>query len=250
MPAHTDDVTFVLTSYKRFDLLEETLRSFLATNNYPLKRMIVIEDSDDTGVLEVTRKFPEANIEVVFNKPNLGLLGSLDKVYAMVDTEFVFHSEDDWRFSEKNVIADSLTLMKNDPKIALVWPRSGDGGPRWIKRLGYTSFQGVEYRPIDPQAHHVWGNFTFNPGLRRLSHYKMLDGGFQKFGEGGTSIAFKRMGLRMVILKHGGVGHIGAQATTAGPKRRFHKLRRLPRSIRLRTAHTLWRLRLKLGLGA
>lgn len=253
------EVTLVLTSCARFDLLRETLQSFQKYNDFPLKRFLLIEDSGDPSVYKVTEEFPDLKIEVVLNKPSLGQHASIDRAYSMVETEYIFHCEDDWLFLRKGIIADSVALMDNDPSIALVWARGDEGAPKWIKKTARTVQSGVAIRPIDPRAHHLWGNFTFNPGLRRLSHYKMMPGGYTVNAEGRTSIFLKRRGYRMVILAETGVGHIGVgdrstgspkasleqQARTQAKTKLFSKIKRFPRSLRLRASHALWLLKLK-----
>jgi hypothetical protein len=253
-------VTVVLTSCARFDLLRETLASFQKHNDYPLARFLLIEDSGDAAVFDVTEEFPQLDIEVVLNIPSLGQHASIDRAYSMVDTDYIFHCEDDWLFLRKGIIADSVALMDADPSIALVWARGDEGAPQWIKKTPRTVQSSVLVRPIDPRAHHLWGNFTFNPGLRRLSHYKMMPGGYAVNAEGRTSIFLKRHGYRMVILAETGVGHIGGgERSTGSPKasieqhtsagsgaKLFKKLKRLPRSLKLRASHFVWLLRLRL----
>lgn len=248
-------VTVVLTSCNRFDLLERTLASFAAQNDYPIRRFILIEDSGNAHVQDVADKFPELNIEITVNSPSLGQFRSVDKAYSMVDTEFIFHCEDDWEFSLPHVIRDSLRLMEADPSIALVWPRSDAGAPPWMKKEPRQEFNGVSMRPIDPKAHHVWGNFTFNPGLRRLSHYKMMSGGYAAMGEARTSVYLKRRGYRAVILTNGGVRHIGGEGRSTGcafatvsPRAKISKflakMNRTRVSIRRRLSHAKWKFSL------
>jgi len=47
-----EDVTAVITSCGRFDLLEETLDSFFEFNTYPIKKIIITEDSTEGKKLE------------------------------------------------------------------------------------------------------------------------------------------------------------------------------------------------------
>jgi hypothetical protein len=239
----TVPITFVLTSCGRFDLLERTLESFAATNDYPIRRYIIIEDSEDERVLRMRDRFPELNLEIVINRPRLGQLASIDKAYAMVNTEYIFHCEDDWLFTKPGVITRSLVLLQAFPDVVMVWPRgSGSHGPDWIMRLPMIEEKGVRYRPIDPKAHHRWGNFTFNPGLRRLSDYHRLPSYAEVGGEGAVSVAYKRLGLRMVLLEDGGVDHIGSgRSTLEAPTR--NPIARLRQSIAKRASHVLWRLK-------
>lgn len=237
-------VTFVLTSCGRFDLLERTLTSFLETNDHPIARWIIIEDSGDDRVLAMKGRFRGLPLEIVVNRPQLGQLRSIDKAYAMVDTEFVFHCEDDWLFT-RPILRESLTLLQAFPDVVTIFARGEEGAPRWQKTLPISSEQGVRYRPIDPAAHHRWGNFGFNPGLRRMSHYRLLPGGYAPLGnETAISQAYKFMGLRVVALPDGGVAHIGGNGRTAAPLKRGlrRRLMRWRRSISTRLAFYRWRL--------
>lgn len=248
------EVTVVLTSCNRFDLLDRTLDSFFLHNDYPIHRFILIEDSGLESVRAITSRYKQVNIEVIVNNPGIGQWASIDKVYSMVSTEYIFHCEDDWLFLRPGILRESLALMEADSSIALVWARGDQGAPAWVKRKPVETCAGVRIRPIDPKAHHLWGNFTFNPGLRRLSHYKLMKGGYSSHGEGGTSLFLKRAGYRMVILAETGVGHIGGEGRTTGgpaaslaitsrPKRKTWKTRvkRIPRSVKLRVSHMAWK---------
>ena len=46
------EVTLVITSCEKFDLLEETLDSFFEYNTYPIKKIIITEDSTEGKKLE------------------------------------------------------------------------------------------------------------------------------------------------------------------------------------------------------
>jgi hypothetical protein len=235
-------VTFVLTSCGRFALLERTLASFFATNTYPIQRYIIIEDSGDPEVFAICERFPGVPLEIHLNRPPLRQMRSIDKAYAMVDTEFVFHCEDDWLFTKPGVIEQSITLLEAFANVCMVLPRSpGEVGE--MARLPVESESGVRYRPIDPRPHHHWGGLSLNPGLRRMSHYRRAPS-FEKLGsESAASAAYKRMGLRMVMLEDGGVVHIG-HGQSANTLRRRHAvpraLARVRRSLVSRLQHELW----------
>jgi glycosyl transferase family 2 len=99
------DITFVLTSCGRFDLLEETLSSFFRQNTALMARYLVIEDSGDDSVWRVAARFP-FDIEVIVNQPSLGQIASIDRAYGTVTTPYVFHCEDDWRFFRPGFVED------------------------------------------------------------------------------------------------------------------------------------------------
>jgi len=238
----TVPVTFVLTSCRRFDLLERTLASFLISNDYPIARYIIIEDSPDRGVLAMRERFPDVPLEIYLNDPAVGQMRSIDRAYALVETEFVFHCEDDWLFTRPGVIESSLALLQAFSNVTMVLPVSpAEVGQ--IVRLPIETESGVRYHPIDPRRHHHWGGLSLNPGLRRLSHYKKCRT-FRALGsESAASAAYKRMGLRMVMLEDGGVVHIGGERSarkSERPKALRRSIQRLRRSLAARLLHAVW----------
>jgi hypothetical protein len=230
-----EQITFVLTSCGRFDLLERTLSSFLANNDYPIQRYLLIEDSGDAGVFAMRGRFPDVPLEIHLNDPPLGQMKSIDKAYATITTEYVFHCEDDWLFTKPGIIAASLVLLKAFPKVAMVLPRLSSGPADSIEN-------GVRFRLADHRSHHLWGGFSFNPGLRRLADYHRIAGYAALGSEGAVSVAYKRMGFRIATLEEGGVSHLGdGRRTTPRPARGFAAaVRRLPGKITSRVAHYWW----------
>jgi hypothetical protein len=102
------DVTFVLTSCGRMDLLEKTLDSFFKYNTYPIDRYLIIEDSTNSDVFERCKALNivqyNNKLEFIFNHEKLGQLASIDKAYSNVETEYIFHSEDEWEFYQGGFI--------------------------------------------------------------------------------------------------------------------------------------------------
>lgn len=89
------DLTVVLTSCRRPDLLIGTLDSFFSTNDYPLREFIIIEDSDDESVWAIPARYPEQPIRVILNGVNIGQHRSIDRAYSEVQTPYILHLEDD-----------------------------------------------------------------------------------------------------------------------------------------------------------
>jgi GT2 family glycosyltransferase len=90
-------ITFVVTSCGRFDLLAQTLDSFLRFNRAPIARYALVEDSGDEAVRDVVAE-AGPSFDVLVNKERLGQLRSIDRAYETVTTPYIFHCEDDWRF--------------------------------------------------------------------------------------------------------------------------------------------------------
>ena len=102
------EVTFVMTACGRVDLMVQTLDSFLKYNTYPIKRYIITEDSADESVFEQCKLLNQqkygGKLEFIFNNPKIGQARSIDLAYSTIDTEYVFHCEEDWEFYKSGFI--------------------------------------------------------------------------------------------------------------------------------------------------
>ena len=203
-----DDYTIVVTSCGRFDLLRETLASLFKHLERPARRVLVIEDSGDESVrAALADLWPP--VEVIVNNPQLGQMKSLDKVYALVDTPYVFHCEDDWEFFRDGFLAESFALLKARPDVSMVALRPRSELNPLVRDMPVEKLGDLEYFTLDPSLHPEYFSYSFNPGLRRLSDIRAL-GSLAAIGhEPDVSFAFKQRGMRMANLQHPAVRHIG-----------------------------------------
>lgn len=178
----TSDVTMVVTSCRRFDLLERTLRSFFSHNDYPLKEVIVIEDSDDEGIFKIAHMFPDQQIRIIFNKVNIGQSRSIDKAYAEVETPYIFHVEDDWDFTNPGVIASLKQALVAEPETLLALARTESDMQGYVRSIRTRTKNGVSYKRLYPELHFMWYTFTFNPSLKRTADYRQIAGGYSAIG--------------------------------------------------------------------
>ena len=114
--------TVALTSCGRFDLLEQTLRSLLPRLDGPVAEILIAEDSGDARVHDVVRQFGDAygRIEVIFNDPPLGQAKSIDRLYARIGTDWIFHCEDDWEFHAGGFIGKSFAILKEFDRLGIM----------------------------------------------------------------------------------------------------------------------------------
>ncbi len=202
------EVSLVITSCGRFDLLERTLDSFFKYNTYPIKKIIITEDSTEGKELKkLLSKYKNENFHLIINEERIGQLKSIDKAYKEVDTEYVFHCEDDWEFLKEGFIEKSMEVIEENPMIAIVGLRPKEDCTE-IPLLDepYFSPSGEEFFEI---RDHV---FTYNPGLRRKdvcdlfgSHEKLEN----KLWEDELCKFYKGKGYRMVSFSERYVEHIG-----------------------------------------
>ena len=173
---HKDDnVTVVLTSCNRPDLLKKTLESFIKQNTYHIKETIIIDDSGVIGCNdEVLKPFLIIlNIKSIYNKHNIGQIQSIDKAYSYVTTKYIFHCEEDWEFLQPRFIEKSMRIFQANPdeKIYTIWLRPHhctSGHPILYDdhNRGYFKMK-PDFSYIDKGVQYTWCGFTFNPGLRR-----------------------------------------------------------------------------------
>ena len=188
-------ITFCLTSCNRWNLLERTLDSFLSLNTYPIERYLLHEDSGNSEIVsKIKSKYPF--IEVLESNRS-GLLASVDKLYTLVDTSLIFHCEDDWIFeNNSNFIQESIEVLEN-PNIHQVWIRQGIPED-WLEKKNFGL-----YRMVKPCHFGDWTGFSFNPGLRRLSDYKlMFPDGYNVHNKHGSNSVLSEHDCNMVTIDY------------------------------------------------
>ena len=227
------DVTFVLTSCGRMDLLEKTLDSFFKYNTYPIDRYLIIEDSTNTDVFERCKSLNiekyNNKLEFIFNHEKLGQSASIDKAYSNVETEYIFHCEDDWEFYQGGFIEDSIKVLKTQPKVIQSWIRpKSDGILNKIQNKINSLPLGVCVRIVEPTSFIVknanidgsdivvtdFMGFSWNPGVKRLKDWEELPNGYAGFErEHLVDQYYRSRGFMVVSLskndEEGYVKHIG-----------------------------------------
>jgi glycosyltransferase involved in cell wall biosynthesis len=158
-------VTVVITSYNRLDLLETTINSFNKYNTYPVKEIIIIEDSGIKDVHEKLKtKYP--NYKLILNEENLGAYESIDIAYSHVTTPFVFHCEDDWEFDKSSFIEPSIKILESNKKIMQVWLANHEK-QKIHPEIYYA--EDIPYQIVGGDG--TWEGFTCHPGLRSMEGY-------------------------------------------------------------------------------
>jgi len=193
-------VTLCITSCCRQDLLDKTLDSFFKHNTYPIERVIISEDSTIS---------PVVNYECEILTGKIGQIASIDRMYALVGTPYIFHMEEDWFWYKSGFIEESLSIMEKRSDILQVW----------LRGHGDTNGHPIIIQPDEPfdiveHGKGRWHGFSLNPGLKRLSDYKLIDDGYASVGhEVEISEFYNNLGFIAAITKTGYVRHIGGGRT-------------------------------------
>ncbi len=213
------EITFCLTSCNRWKLLEITIDSFLKLNNYPIKEFLLHEDSVNQEIItKIINKYGDL-FTIIKNDVNVGLLQSIDNLYKLVNTEYIFHCEDDWEFKgNKQFIEESLNILETNPNIHQIWIREGIPN-NWLE-----SKTKLNFRMVKSSHYGDWTGFSFNPGLRRLSDYKlMFPEGYAKYHDKSKNSALNEHDCNLVtinynyraaLLNHSACKHIGENQST------------------------------------
>ncbi|WP_426100427.1 glycosyltransferase family 2 protein [Pseudomonas sp. PSPC3-3] len=223
------NITLVVTSCGRFDLLKRTLESFDLFNTADIREVFITEDSGDEAVRLAIPEHWRSHCKFLINRPKLGQLASIDLAYESVNTPYIFHCEDDWAFYRPGFVEDSKVVLELRPDILQVWLRNYvydlqvhspyiHLGPREV--IG-----GVPCYPLLSDKPE-WQGFSLNPGLRRIKEYRLCApyAGFE--GEKGLSRRYAQLNLGAVTLEGDAVLHTGFGLHVATAEERLNKARR------------------------
>jgi len=217
------EVTVVVTSFNRIDLLIKMVDSFERFNTYPIKEFIIIEDSGNKKMCEALKKlYPHYTL--IMNEQNIGLVESIDKAYSRVKTPYVFHSEDDYEYYREGFIERSLAVLENDPLLMQVWIRRMDDTTDMPVEPEVLKAGDVEYHLIGHCINNWWHGFCFQCGLRKMFAYNRIKPftqwspptDFLSQRECKIGQAYYALGYRAAILPEGYARHTGFGRSTCG----------------------------------
>jgi hypothetical protein len=204
-----NDVTMVLTSCNRLDLLERTIQSIPKETLDKIPNKILIDDSADIqcfSSLEIENKSGYLiGWDLLLNEEKLGQAASIDRAYSKVKTEYVFHCEDDWNFSDGDFIDRSLPILEKYDNVVQVTFRSDSPHP--VCDDVYEEGTISEFQVLIP-GYNGWPGFTYNPNLFRFSAYDLVKPIAGK-SEKDVGIIYKEKELFTVSLTNKSVSHIG-----------------------------------------
>lgn len=207
-------VSVVLTSCERLDLLSETLDSFLEMNTYPIDEFIIIEDSNKEKELQKLLEDKPSYFRYICNGKRLGQLNSIDKAYATVKSDYVFHMEDDWIFLEKGFIEKSVKVLVEHPQYLSLWLRNKEEVERLIDENKKVTIENKSYYHIEEEP------LSFSPSLIKLENYKKVApySSYERPIEQTISAAYSKLGFTSLLTDYQIVDHIGWHRRTMNPE--------------------------------
>jgi hypothetical protein len=114
------EVTLFITSCGRPNLLKTTLESFVKYNTYPIKEVILCEDSGIPEIVDFVKDILPYPTHLCYNKERIGQMKTIEKYITLVKTPYVFHLEDDYEFFDYGFIELSFKILESDSAISQV----------------------------------------------------------------------------------------------------------------------------------
>lgn len=156
------EVTLFITSCGRPVLLKRTLESFVKFNTYPIKEVILCEDSGIKCIVDFVKNILPYPIIFCYNKIRIGQMKTIEKYTSLIKTPYVFHLEDDYEFFDEGFIELSFKILESDSKISQV----------------LLDDEQHSYTKIDINNRLCYKVMTYNP---KIYDYKDIDGPLSLF---------------------------------------------------------------------
>ena len=208
------DITLVITSCRRFDLLEQTIASMRPWIRKLAARYIV-EDSKEFP--DIFRRLEENDEFIILrNGTNLGQHKSIDLAYGNVRTKYIFHCEDDWLFFREPNFRGAIHFLENGigehDKISLVCFRDFTTNRKHRqKSFREISAFGSRYKySFRPGSR--YNSFSFNPSMLRRDLQRVTSPYGSFLTEGSIARFLRKRGYIIVTEIPGVVLHLGDQS--------------------------------------
>lgn len=207
-----NNVTVILTSSGRWDLLRKTVESFLIHNTYNIDKFIINDDSGEDAPTDLHMDFPFiAWVESKNSGIKRNQIASLDFLWSKVKTPYAFVGEDDWQFLQPGFIEASMKVLEQCPNVLQCWLNTDT-----------TNMQPIEWITgeygIFKTSGNLWSGTRFNPALKRKSDYDLIAPFSQHTewnpvrpwkSEADISKVYHKLGFKGAMLNKTYIRHIG-----------------------------------------
>jgi len=148
-----DHVSIVIQSAGRQEYLERTIEALRKYFDYdPAKtHWIIIDDYPDSKETRDYIKSLDFFDKVILNERNRGLGYSINRIFAEVQTEFVFYCQEDFELLQPVSVKDMMQILQDNPHLrqlmlSLEWKTldgmrpTGRGYSEYTKMFGFTPY--------------------------------------------------------------------------------------------------------------
>lgn len=218
-----NNVTLCLTMGGRPDLLKKSLESL--KNLYEFEKVIAINDFSDKRCDIVFKEiYPDGFL--ISDGVKRGHHGAINKLYEGIETEFIFHTEDDWVFKEHIDFESIKELLLNRKNIISYCFREVESFLRVeeLDAVKKESFKSLRFNNLF-KVHPEWYSYTFNPHLTLTETMRSI-GGFENYKkERHISRVLKKNNQFVAYAAPGICVHIGEEQSVANPNAHKKKSR-------------------------
>lgn len=155
----SDNVTMLVFTDGRAEYIERTLKSAKNRIVGNIKQRVIIDDSADPKYQEWLRRTYLADYILIHSATRKGFAGAIQTGWGglsqlLFKTDFVVHLEDDFIFKKEWDLAESISLLEHDKKIAQICLRRqpwgvepADGGfiAQWPHLYVDQCWNGIDY---------------------------------------------------------------------------------------------------------
>jgi len=214
------NITAVITSCGRFDLLGMTISSLVRHADLEFERIIVVDNSTLPDLEDQISKIAiqvNKQLHLLANPINIGQVAAIDLAYSYVETDYIFHCEDDWEFFDTGFLTQSKQLLEDVDNIINVNLRirfDGEKGSMHPISELRMSPNGVPYHQYQLNYLGAWHGFSWNPGLRRRRDYDLIKPYKQYGEESRVGQKYKELGFVAACLEKSYCKHIGTHSST------------------------------------
>jgi len=217
------DITMILTSCKRYALLEKSLLTFFecCLDADFIKEIIIIDDgsaADDVKkAIELLNRINKPFVFLHKSSHKKGHAQSLNYYFDLIKTDYILQMEDDWEFTVKdNFISKALFVMTEHPDIKQVAYRKGGNlakNQKITKTKNGIDFIRYDYTEssVDDLNRPAWTGWNLNPSLQKWKDIKTL-GLFEENIKGfeiNFSHRFLKAGFKLAYFPIDFCNHLG-----------------------------------------
>lgn len=214
------EVTLFITSCGRPELLKKTLISFVKNNTYPIKEVILCEDSGIIGCVDFAKDILPYETVFCYNEKRLGQMKTIEKYTKLIKTDYVFHLEDDYEFFDSGFIELSFKILDSDKNISQVLLEDEQHSFTRVDIKNELCYKVMTNQPWDININNGDGPlscFSWRPSLKTIKMQQMRMPYELWDDEYTIQLALNKLGYYSVVTKNikngkpGFCSHIGKQ---------------------------------------
>ena len=128
-------VSVLFITYKRIELLKETLESFLLNTDYPRESLELIL-CDDGSPVEIQKEMNNLKFnKLLFAKKNEGMAANVNKGILAASGEYILQLQDDWECKgPKDYLTLGVKALEENSDVGIIRYRLGIKYPKFTTR--------------------------------------------------------------------------------------------------------------------